>query len=43
MPFFNISDLIWDETIYPRSARKQQTIDAYSEALPAGQHFIWRG
>jgi len=39
MPLFNISDLIWDETIYPRSARKQQTIDAYSEALTAGAQF----
>ncbi|MCF8092010.1 MAG: hypothetical protein K9K21_08820 [Desulfotignum sp.] len=39
MPFFNISDLIWDEIIYPRSARKQQTIDAYSEALAAGAQF----
>jgi hypothetical protein len=39
MPLFNISDLIWDETIYPRSARKQQTIDAYSEALTAGATF----
>jgi plasmid maintenance system antidote protein VapI len=39
MPFFNISDLIWDETIYPRSARKQQTIDAYGEALTAGATF----
>ncbi|WP_245569224.1 ParB N-terminal domain-containing protein [Desulfotignum balticum] len=39
MPLFNISDLIWDEIIYPRSARKQQTIDAYSEALAAGAQF----
>ena len=39
MPLFNISDLIWDDTIYPRSARKQQTIDAYSEALTAGAQF----
>ncbi|MCF8074610.1 MAG: hypothetical protein K9K63_01755 [Desulfotignum sp.] len=28
MPFFNISDLIWDDFIYPRSTRKQQTIEA---------------
>jgi hypothetical protein len=39
MSLFNISDLIWDETIYPRSARKQQTIDAYSEVLTAGAQF----
>jgi plasmid maintenance system antidote protein VapI len=39
MPLFNISDLIWDENIYPRSARKQPTIDAYSEALAAGAKF----
>jgi len=26
MPLFNISDLVWDETIYPRSARKQPTM-----------------
>jgi len=39
MPFFNISELIWDDFIYPRNARKQQTIDAYSEALTAGAQF----
>jgi hypothetical protein len=39
MPLFNISDLIWDENIYPRSARKQPTIDAYSEALTARAQF----
>jgi hypothetical protein len=39
MPLFNISDLIWDDFIYPRSARKKQTIDAYGEALTAGGTF----
>jgi hypothetical protein len=39
MPLFNISDLIWDDFIYPRSARKKQTIDAYGEALTAGATF----
>ncbi len=39
MPLFNISDLIWDDFIYPRSDRKQQTIDAYGEALTAGATF----
>ena len=39
MPLYNISDLTWDETIYPRHARSQKTIEAYSEALAVGAQF----
>lgn len=36
---FNISDLTWDQSIYPRSGKNQKTIDAYLEALKAGAKF----
>ena len=35
----NISDLTWDQLIYPRSAKSQQTINAYIEALAIGAQF----
>ncbi|MGD9159755.1 MAG: MerR family transcriptional regulator [Desulfobacteraceae bacterium] len=35
----NISDLTWDQSIYPRSGKSQKTIDAYVEALNAGAQF----
>jgi len=35
----NISDLVWDEKIYPREKTNEKTIDAYCEALDAGAQF----
>jgi len=35
----NISDLSWDQFIYPRGAKSQQTINAYAEALEIGAQF----
>jgi len=35
----NISDLVWDEKIYPREKTNEKTIDAYREALDAGAQF----
>ncbi|MGD9159758.1 MAG: hypothetical protein PVG39_15190 [Desulfobacteraceae bacterium] len=35
----NITDLTWDQSIYPRSGKSQKTIDAYVEALNAGAQF----
>jgi len=34
-----IKDLTWDPSIYPRGAKSQQTINAYSEALDIGAQF----
>jgi len=34
-----IKDLTWDPSIYPRSAKSQQTINAYVEALDIGAQF----
>jgi len=34
-----IQDLIWDESIYPRSAVSQKTVEAYVEALSIGAQF----
>ncbi|MBU3950638.1 MAG: MerR family transcriptional regulator [Proteobacteria bacterium] len=34
-----ISDLTWDEFIYPRGAKSRQTITAYAEALEIGAQF----
>ncbi len=36
---YNISDLTWDQSIYPRSGKSQKTIEAYIEALEAGAEF----
>jgi len=35
----NIKELIWDESIYPRTTKSRQTISAYAEALDAGAAF----
>jgi len=35
----NISDLIWDQFIYPRGGKSEKTIDAYVEALAIGAQF----
>jgi len=35
----NISDLIWDQFIYPRGRKSEKTIDAYIEALAIGAQF----
>ncbi len=35
----NISDLTWDHSIYPRTAKSRQTINAYAEALEIGAQF----
>ena len=35
----NISDLTWDQFIYPRSAKSQKTINSYVEALTIGAQF----
>lgn len=37
---YNISDLTWDQSIYPRSGKSQKTIEAYIEALKAGAEFL---
>ncbi len=34
-----IKDLIWDPSIYPRTTKSQQTINAYAEALEIGAQF----
>ena len=36
---YKISDLTWDQSIYPRSGKSQKTIEAYIEALKAGAEF----
>jgi hypothetical protein len=36
---YNISDLTWDQSIYPRSGKSQKTIETYVEALKAGAEF----
>ena len=35
----NVSDLTWDQFIYPRGGKSQQTINAYAEALAIGAQF----
>ena len=35
----NISDLTWDQFIYPRSAKSQKTISSYVEALALDAQF----
>jgi DNA-binding XRE family transcriptional regulator len=35
----NISDLTWDQFIYPRGGKSEKTIDAYIEALAIGAQF----
>jgi ParB-like chromosome segregation protein Spo0J len=35
----NLSDLIWDQAIYPRAGINQKTIEAYVEALRLGAQF----
>ena len=35
----NVSDLTWDQFIYPRGGKSQQTINAYAEALEIGAQF----
>ena len=35
----NISDLIWDQFIYPRGGKSEKTINAYVEALAIGAQF----
>ena len=35
----NISDLTWDQFIYPRGGKSEKTINAYVEALAIGAQF----
>ena len=35
----NISDLTWDQFIYPRGGKSEKTINAYVEALETGAQF----
>ena len=35
----NISDLTWDQFIYPRGGKSEKTINAYVEALAIGVQF----
>jgi len=35
----NISDLTWDQFIYPRGGKSEKTINAYVEALEIGAQF----
>ena len=35
----NISDLTWDQFIYPREGKSEKTISAYIEALAIGAQF----
>jgi len=39
MKFIKIKDLTWDPSIYPRTAKRQQTINAYAEALSINVQF----
>jgi plasmid maintenance system antidote protein VapI len=36
---FPVSDLIWDQVIYPRGGKSEKTINAYVEALAIGAQF----
>lgn len=36
---YNITDLTWDHSIYPRAARNQKTVNAYAEALAIDAQF----
>jgi transcriptional regulator with XRE-family HTH domain len=36
---FTISDLTWDQSIYPRGGKNEKTIEAYVEALSIGAEF----
>jgi transcriptional regulator with XRE-family HTH domain len=36
---FHVSNLIWDQFIYPRGVKSEKTIDAYVEALAIGAQF----
>jgi len=36
---FPVSDLTWDQFIYPRGGKSEKTIDAYVEALAIGAQF----
>ena len=35
----NIADVAWEASIYPRSARSEKTVEAYTEALALGAQF----
>ena len=35
----HVSDLTWDQFIYPREGKSEKTIDAYIEALAIGTQF----
>ena len=35
----NISDLTWDQFIYPRGGKSEKTVNAYIEALAIGAQF----
>jgi len=35
----NISDLTWDQTVYPRGRKSEETINSYVEALAIGAQF----
>jgi len=37
--FFPVSDLTWDQFIYPRGGKSEKTINAYVEALAIGAQF----
>ncbi len=37
--FFPVSDLTWDQFIYPRGGKSEKTISAYVEALDIGAQF----
>jgi hypothetical protein len=36
---FPISDLTWDQFIYPRGGKSEKTVDAYVETLAIGAQF----
>ena len=36
---FHVSDLTWDQFIYPRGGKSEKTIDAYVETLATGAQF----